>query len=168
MKKVGIFYGSSTGNTETAANQIQQELGADNAEIKEVKSANASDLESFSNIILGSSTWGIGDIQDDFDTFLNEIEKANLEGKKIAIFGLGDQDGYADSFVDAIGIIYETLENKGCEIVGKIPTDGYSYDASKAEVDSQFVGLALDEDNQDNLTNERIKSWVQQLKEQFN
>ncbi len=168
MKKVGIFYGSSTGNTETAANQIQQELGTDMADVKEVIDAGAGDLEVYANIILGASTWGIGDMQDDFDVFLTELENANLEGKKVAIFGLGDQDTYPDSFVDAIGIIYETIEGKGCEVIGKISKDGYSYDVSKAEINGELVGLPLDEENQGNLTNERIKNWIQQIKGQFN
>ena len=168
MEKVGIFYGSSTGNTETAANQIQQELGTDMADVKEVTDASANDLETYSNIIFGASTWGVGDMQDDFDVFLSEIENANLKGKKVAIFGLGDQDTYPDSFVDAIGIIYETLEGKGCEVIGQIAKESYSYDVSKAEINGELVGLPLDEENQGNLTNERIKNWVQQLKGQFN
>jgi flavodoxin I len=168
MEKVGIFFGSSTGNTETVAKQIQKELGEDIAQVKEVTDTSASDLEGFSNIIFGASTWGIGDMQDDFDVFLNEIENASLEGKKVAIFGCGDQDTYADSFVDAIGIIYETIANKGCKVVGKISKDGYNYDASKAEVNNELIGLPIDEENQDNLTNERIKKWVQQLKNELN
>lgn len=168
MQNIGIFHGSSTGNTEAAAKQIQQELGTGIAKTFDVANAKAGDIEQFSNLIFGSSTWGIGDMQDDFEDFLSEIASANLEGKKVAIFGYGDQDTYADSFVDAIGQIYEALENKGCEIVGKIPVDGYEYDESKAEVDGQFIGLPLDEENQSNLSDERIKKWVEQLKSQFN
>ncbi len=167
MENIGIFYGSSTGNTEAAAKQIQKEFGEDIATTFDVNNAKAIDIEQFSNLILGSSTWGIGDIQDDFDNFLSEISSANLKGKNIAIFGYGDQETYADSFVDAIGIIYEALENKGCKIVGKIPTEGYQYDSSKAEIDGKLIGLPLDDENQCNLTNERIKIWVQQLKECF-
>ena len=168
MKNVGIFYGSSTGTTESAAEQIQKEFGEDITHIYDVTDASSKDIEQYSNLIFGSSTWGIGDMQDDFDVFLSEIQKANLEGKKVAIFGLGDQDTYADSFVDAIGLIYEALEDKDCEVVGKIPTDGYKYDESKAEIDGQFVGLPLDEENQSNLSDERITKWVEQLKNQFN
>lgn len=168
MENVGIFYGSSTGTTESAAEQIQKEFGEDIIHIYDVIDASSKDIEQYSNLIFGSSTWGIGDMQDDFDVFLSEIQKANLEGKKVAIFGLGDQDTYADSFVDAIGLIYEVLEDKGCEVVGKIPTDGYEYDESKAEIDGQFVGLPLDEENQSNLSDERITKWVEQLKNQFN
>lgn len=168
MQNTGIFYGSSTGNTKAAAKQIQKELGTDSIKMFDVINAKASDLEQFSNLILGASTWGIGDLQDDFEEFMSELKSANLEGKKIAIFGYGDQDGYADSFVDAIGEIYETLESKGCEIVGKIPTDGYEYDESRAEVEGQFVGLPLDEENQSDLSDERIDKWIAQLKNELN
>lgn len=167
MQNIGIFYGSSTGNTELAAKLIQQEFGADNAQIFEVSTAKVADIEQFSILIFGSSTWGVGDVQDDFETFLPTLSSANLDGKKAAIFGLGDQDNFAGSFVDAIGEIYEILQNKGCHVIGKIPTDGYGYEASQAEVDGQFVGLPLDEDNQSDLTPQRIKKWTIQLKDQL-
>lgn len=167
MQKIGIFYGSSTGNTEDAAKQMQLALGKDFTQIFDVANAKASDIEQFDNIIFGSSTWGIGDLQDDFEEFMTEINSANLEGKKIAIFGFGDQETYADSFVDAIGQIYEAIINKGCEVVGKVSTDGYDYDDSRAEVDGQFVGLPLDAENQSDLTDDRIKNWVELLKKEF-
>lgn len=132
MKSVGIFYGSSTGNTEAAANQIQKELGENTVKIFDVTNAKAIDLEKFSNLILGSSTWGIGDLQDDFEDFMSELYSANLENKKVVIFGYGDQETYADSFVDAMGLLFEAIEKSGCEIVGKTSTDGYKYVESKA------------------------------------
>lgn len=167
MQNIGIFYGSSTGNTEAAAKQIQNELGRNTVKLFDVENAKATDIEQFSNLLFGSSTWGLGDLQDDFVDFLSEIASANLEGKKVAIFGYGDQDSYADSFVDAIGQIYDALEGKGCEIIGMVSTDGYEYDESKAEVNGQFVGLPLDEENQSDLTDKRIKSWIEELKNQF-
>ncbi len=168
MQNVGIFYGSDTGNTEDAAKLLQKEFGTDKAQIFDVAKAKANDMEPFSNLIFGSSTWGMGDMQEDFEEFISEIQSANLEGKKVAIFGCGDQEAYADSFVDAIGLIYEALNEKGCEVVGKVPTEGYEYDESQAEIDGQFVGLPLDEDNESNLTADRIKEWVEQLKKEFN
>lgn len=168
MQSTGIFYGSSTGNTETGAKQIQKKLGADITKIFDVANAKASDLEQFSNIILGSSTWGIGDLQDDFEDFITLLKIVNLKDKKVAIFGYGDQETYADSFVDAIGLIYEAIKDRGCVIAGKISTEGYNYDESKAEVEGFFVGLPLDEENQDNLSDERISKWVEQLKNEFN
>ncbi|PID93268.1 MAG: flavodoxin [Bacteroidetes bacterium] len=167
MKKVGIFYGSTTGNTQGVAEQIQAIFGEDNADIMEVSGAKSADLEGYENLILGCSTWGIGDMQDDFDDFLPELQGANLEGKKVALFGCGDQESYADSFVDAMGEIYATVKDKGCQLVGSVPTEGYEYDESRAVVDGNFVGLPIDEDNQSDLSSSRINQWVGDLKNNF-
>jgi flavodoxin I len=167
MQKVGIFYGSSTGNSEFAAKQIQKEFGATVATIYDVSEAKTSDVEQYSNLIFGCSTLEIGKLEYDFEDFMPQLKAANLEGKKIAIFGLGDQESYPDSFVDSIGIVYEALQDKGCHVVGKVSTDGYNYDESRGEVDGQFMGLPLDEENQGDMTDERIKNWVEQLKNEF-
>jgi len=167
MNKIGLFFGSDTGVVEEIAERIRKEFGKDNIEIFDVANADGSDMENFSNIIFGASTQGVGDMQSDFEEFLEEIKLTDLSGKTVAIFGLGDADGYADTFVDAIGIIYEALEVKDCKIVGSVPTDGYGYDESTAEKDGKFVGLPIDEDNQDELTEERVKKWVAQLKSKF-
>lgn len=168
MQKVGIFYGSSTGNSENAAQQIQKAFGTDLATIIDVSGAKAADVEQYSNIIFGCSTLEIGELEYDFDDFIPELKAANLKDKKVAIFGLGDQESYPDSFVDSIGLIYEVLKDKGCDVVGKTSTEGYNYDESRAEIDGQFMGLALDDDSQDDLTEERIKEWVEKLKKDFN
>ena len=168
MQQVGIFYGSTTGNTETSALKIQKEFGTDKAQLFDVSEVKASDMEQFTNLVFGASTWGIGDLQDDFEAFMSEITEANLTGKKVAIFGLGDQYSYSDSFVDAIAQIYEKLNDKGCELIGKTSTEGYEYDESQAEMDGQLIGLALDEENQSDLSDSRIIHWVEELKNQFN
>ncbi len=167
MQKIGIFYGSLTGNTELAAKQIQKEFGADVAKIFDVAKAKADDIEQFSNLIFASSTWDDGDMEEDFEDFLPEISSVNLKGKKVAIFGCGDQESYPDTFVDAIGKIYEAVKEKNCEIVGMVSTDGYEFEDSKAVVDGRFIGLPLDEENQSDLTDDRIKTWVNQLKKEF-
>lgn len=168
MQDIGVFYGSSTGNTEAVAKLIQKEFGEEKTFIFDVADAKAGDIEKFTNLIFGTSTWGIGDLQDDFEDFLSELSNANLDGKKIALFGLGDQFSYSDSFVDGLGEIYEFLEDKNCELVGKTTTEGYEYDETKAEKDGLLVGLVLDEDNQSELSSQRIKAWVEQLKNQLN
>ncbi len=166
MEKVGIFYGSSTGNTESVAQMIQEQFGAD-AEVFDIADADIDQVKGYTNIIFGCSTWGVGDLQDDFEEFIENFEGADLNGKAVAIFGCGDQESYADSFVDAIGEIYEALEGTGCDLVGKISTDGYEYDESRAEKDGKFVGLAIDEDNQSDETADRVSAWVEQLKNEF-
>jgi flavodoxin I len=164
MNNTAIFYGSSTGNTEGVAKQIAKLL---NADVFDVADNPVEELKNYENIILGTSTWGIGDLQDDWDSFLPELKDIDLSGKVCAIFGLGDGASYGDSFVDAIGTIYHAIEGKGCKIVGFVDTAGYDYEASTAEIDGKFVGLPLDEDNESNLANERIEKWVEQLKAEF-
>lgn len=166
MEKVGIFYGSSTGNTESVAQMIQEQFGAE-AEAFDIADVDMDQVMGYTNIIFGSSTWGIGDLQDDFEDFIDNLENADLNGKAIAIFGCGDQESYGDSFVDSIGQIYEALEGTGCELVGKVATEGYEYDESRAEKDGMFVGLAIDEDNQSDMTADRVEAWVKQLKNEF-
>jgi flavodoxin I len=164
MSNTAVFYGSSTGNTETAANIISEKLGAKTFDVSEGPSV---ELANFKNLIFGSSTWGIGDLQDDWDGFLSDVENADLSGKIVAIFGCGDANSYADSFVDAIGKIYSAVKDKGCKVVGFVDTDGYDYDFSEAEQDGKFVGLPLDEDNESNLTDQRIDAWVEKIKAEF-
>ncbi len=168
MEKVGIFFGSSTGNTESAAGMIQAALGNDNADLINVADASAEDITKYNNLIFGSSTWGVGDLQDDFEGFIETLKDVALNNKKVAIFGLGDQDMYCDSFVDAMGEIYETVEGKGCEVVGEVPNEGYDFMCSRALKGEVFIGLPLDEENQSNLSEERIKNWVKQISAKFN
>jgi flavodoxin I len=164
MKNTVVLYGSTTGNTEAVAKRIATEL---DAAIFDVVLQPVSEIPKYQNLVLGTSTLGIGDLQDDWDAFLPAFAKADLEGKNIALFGLGDADMYPDSFVDGMGIIYNAIKDKGCVIVGKTDTENYEFDDSKALVDGKFVGLPLDEDNQGDLTDERVKAWLEQLKTEF-
>ena len=167
MKIIGIFYGSSSGNTEGVAKQIQAEFEADNAQVFDVAKATKDDLEKFDNLIFGTSTWGFGELQDDFDGFMKQIEAANLSGKTVALFGCGDQESYSDTFVDGMGLVWQSLQGKGCNIVGQTSTEGYSYSNSQSDVEGKFVGLAIDENNQSDQTADRVKAWVEVLKNAF-
>jgi flavodoxin I len=162
MSKTGIFYGSTTGNTEAAAQKIGEILV--DANIQDIGSTSTEDLKEYDTLLLGTSTWGVGEIQDDWDAVLSELSGLDLSGKTIAIFGMGDQFSYEDSFADAMGILYEAVKDTGAKIVGAWPTVGYEYTASRAEQDGKFVGLVLDEDNQDEMTDDRIDKWVSGLK----
>ncbi len=164
MSNTAVFFGSSTGNTETVAKSIAEKLEAD---IFNVASCSADDLSKYQNLILGTSTWGFGDLQDDWDAFISEVEGIDMNGKVVALFGCGDGESYPDTFVDGIAKIYDVIKDKGCKIVGKVDVKGYDYDASEAEIDGEFVGLAIDEDNQNDLTDERIDAWVESVKSQL-
>ncbi len=168
MSKVGLFYGTQTGNTQTAAETIQQALGGDSVvTLHDIADAETDDFAAYDYIIVGCPTWNIGELQSDWEGFYDELDEVDFSGKKVAYFGAGDQIGYADNFQDAMGILEEKISELGGTTVGYWPTDGYEFDDSKAVRNGKFVGLALDEDNQSELTDERIQSWTNQLKQEF-
>lgn len=166
MKKIGLFYGSTTGRTRRVAEQIKKEFGAATIELFDIKEVNPQDILKFDNLIFGTSAWGVGDMQDDWEIFIDEVVDLDLSKNKIALFGLGDQVEYPGSFADGLGTLYCRIPEKN-NIVGFTTTEGYSYYFSSAEKDGKFVGLALDEDTQSKLTPGRIKKWVTQLKKEF-
>lgn len=165
MKKTAIFYGSSTGNTEATAKEMAEKL---NADIFDTSNDPIDKLSEYNNLIFGTSTWGDGDLQDDWDGFISAVENADLSEKTVAIFGFGDGGANPDTFVNGIGAIYNVVKEKGCKIVGFTSTEGYDYDSSEAEVDGKFIGLPLDDENQGNLTDERVDSWIKEIEQSFN
>ena len=165
MEKTAILVGSSTGNTESVAQQIADKLGG--IEVLSVADVQVSDIEAYKNLILGTSTWGVGDLQDDWDAFLPGFAKLNLDGKTIAFFGLGDAQGYYDSFVDGMGLIFEEIKDQAIKLVGQVDTEGYDFGDSRAVYDGKFIGLPLDEDNESNLTEQRIDDWLSQVKQEL-
>ncbi len=168
MKKIGLFYGSSSGNTKSVAESIAQGLGIDKSNVFDISKAAPEILLNYDVLVLGSSTWGVGDLQDDWEGFIGKFEKMNLSGKKVAVFGTGDSSTYSDTFCDAVGIIADAAEKTGATLIGQgVDTSSYSFDSSKAERDGAFCGLPLDEDNESSKTKERIGHWVEQLKMEF-
>jgi len=165
-KKIGIFYGSSTGQTEMVAEKLQQMLGVENADLINVDGATKKDLERYNYLIFGTPTWGVGEMQDDWEDFSEILEKTDLKGKKIALFGLGDQDTYPDSFADGLGMLYNKIKDK-TQVVGKWHKNGYVFHESEAFHGNSFVGLILDQENQAAKTNERLEKWVEILRKEF-
>lgn len=163
MSKIGIYYGSSTGTTKEIAEEIAKRLNVNSADVHDVYKASDA-FSIYDTIIFGSSTLGLGDLQDDWETFIDKVKGGNLEGKKVALFGCGDSSSYSDTFCDAIGKIYNSIKNKGCQVIGKVSTEGYTYDSSEALVDGQFVGLLIDNDNESNMTDRRLATWIEDLK----
>lgn len=166
MKKIGIFYSFNTKNTSKIAKQIAKAFDAEIAE-ENVEEMTEDTFLEYDNLILGVPTWFDGELPNYWDEFVPAIEDMDLSGKKIAIFGLGDQKGYPQNFVDAIGILAEILETQGAEIVGKTSVDGYDFESSKALRDGKFLGLALDLENQADKNDERIKNWINDLTKSF-
>ena len=166
MAKIGIYYGSTTGNTQEVAEEIAKKLGVEKADIKDVSNADA-DFSSYDVVLFGSSTLGFGDLQDDWESYIDKVKAADLDSKKVGIFGCGDSSSYSDTFCDAVGKIYDAVKVKNCPIIGKTSTEGYTYDSSEALVDGQFAGLLIDNDNEANLTDQRIALWTEELKKEI-
>lgn len=169
MKKIGIFYGSDTGNTEKIAKILQKYIGCNYADVYDISKSNKKIIESFNILMFGVPTWYYGEIQCDWENFIPILKNINLKQKKIALFGCGDQEDYSEYFCDAIGIIYNILKNKGAKIIGKWSTKGYKFDSSKALKNSNyFYGLTIDEDRQPEKSEQRIQQWINQMYDQLN
>ncbi len=164
MGNVAIIYGSTTGNTEKAAKMIAAELGDLVSQVLDIKDATTDDFNNADGLILGTSTWQEGDLQDDWESFYDDLDEVKWQGKTVAVFGMGDQQGYSEHYCGAMAKLYEKAKAGGATLVGAWPTDGYDFESSESVVDGKFVGLALDEDNQDDMTEERIKTWCGQIK----
>jgi hypothetical protein len=160
MSKTIVVYGSSTGTCESIAQTIASKLGA---EVIAVSDLTADQLAEADNILLGSSTWGAGELQDDWYDGIEIVKKADLSGKKVAVFGCGDSASYSDTFCGAMKELYDAAKEAGATLVGEVSTDGYEFDDSDAVVDGHFVGLALDDVNEDGKTEERIDAWIPTL-----
>ena len=166
MSKIGLFYGSNTGKTEDAAEMLKAAFDEHFPELVEVFNigeVETSTMQDFDRLIVGSPTWNIGELQDDWDDKFEELDDLDLTNKTVAMFGVGDQYGYPDNYVDAIGIIGRKLEQRGAKLIGFTSTEGYDFDSSLGVDNGQFLGLALDDDNQEELTEQRVNDWVKQL-----
>ncbi len=165
MSAITIIYGSTIGNTQSAADEIASALSMHNVTMLEVSSASKRDFEAAEALILGSSTWGLGDLQDDWEGAIDTLKSADIAGKKVALFGCGDADSYCDTFADAVGVLFEAVTEAGATVVGKTSTDGYSHTASRAEVDGEFVGLVLSDSDSDN--DSKISAWAEAIASQL-
>ena len=163
MSKVLVIYGSTTGNTESAAKTIAQQLSGHEVECMDVSNVSKADYESASVLILGTSTWGFGDLQDDWDSAIDTLKSAGLSGKKVALFGCGDSSSYPDTFVDGMSYLKEASVEAGASLIGQVSVDGYSHEDSKSVEDGMFVGLALDDDDSDSVNQSRIADWVKSI-----
>ncbi len=160
MKKTIVVYGSSTGTCESIAEKIGAKL---NAEVINVQDLSAEQIAANDNLILGTSTWGAGELQDDWYDGVNTLKGADLNGKTIALFGCGDAESYSDTFVGGMGELYDAVKDSGANIIGAVDTADYTFDDSAAVVDGKFVGLPLDDINEDDKTDSRIDAWVEAI-----
>lgn len=164
MAKYGIFYGSTTGNTEEVAHKIAKQLGVADADIKNVAKSAPSDVADYDVLVLGTSTWGSGELQDDWYDFSAGLSELDLHGKKIALFGCGDET-MSDTFCGAVGELYKRLKDTGAEFIGEFDTIGYTFSESEAvREDGEAVGLLIDQVNHADLTDGRVAKWCEEIK----
>ena len=166
MEKIGIFYGSNTGKTAAVAEEIEFNLRKDNYEVINVADG-IETMKDFKNLILSTPTYGVGEVQEDWANVMPQFEKIDFTGKRVAVAGLGNQFAFGESFVGGMRVLYDAVVKNGGEVIGFTSNEGYHYEESEAVIDNQFVGLAIDENNQDDETPERVMDWVAELKKKF-
>lgn len=166
MKKIGIFYGSTTGTTKDVAKKIGEQFGVKPEDIHDVASAAPSMVGDYDVIIIGASTWGDGDLQDDMATFLDGMQAMDLREKEVAIFGCGDES-MAQTFCNSVGEIYHRLHDAHPIFIAPFNNKGYDYSHSESDVKGMIVGLCIDEVNHPEETDARIKTWCDEIKEEI-
>lgn len=163
MSKIGIFYGSATGETKEVAHEIAKAMGVSETDIHNVAESAPSDVASYDVLLLGSSTWGSGDLEEDWYDFIDGLEALDLKNKIVALFGCGDET-MSDTFGGALGVIYDRLQKTGAWFIGSYPADVYHFHHSPAEKEGRIVGLLIDNVNHPELTVGRVDGWTTQLK----
>lgn len=164
--KIGMYVGSTTGNTQSAGEKIKAAFDAKQpglVEMFNVRTADFDTIKGFDVILLGCPTWNVGELQEDWLDRFPEFKNVSFEGKKVALFSVGDQVGYVKNFQDALGIVGNEVVAKGGELYGFWPTDDYNFEMSEGVVDKHFLGLALDDDNESHKTDARIARWCERL-----
>ena len=166
MKKTGIFYGSTTGTTEDIAGRIANRLGIPATDVHSAGELSEESIDAYECLLIGTSTWGDGELQDDWYDAASVLEKSDISDKIIALFGCGDSSCYSDTFCDAMGLLYEKIKGR-CTVKGQTSVEGYSFSSSKAVDGDSFVGLVIDEMNESDKTDARIDSWTSKLMEEL-
>lgn len=163
-----LFYGTQTGNTTGVAEQIQTALSDVVEKVIGIYTAKAEDFAGCDFLVLGGSTWGDGELTDDWVDFWPQLDKIDFTGVKVALFALGDQYGYGHNFVSAMGIMYDKLKSRGATIIAtNIPVDGFDFSHTESIIDGHFVGLVVDETNEPEKTPARIASWAEVVKSEL-
>ena len=175
MDKIGIFFGTDTGTTRLMAKKMAKALGDIAIKPLNVNRITVDELMKYDALILGTPTYGEGQVpgvstgvkNGSWEEFLPQFEGKDFSGKRIALYGLGNQDKYPDRFASSLHMLYETFNKLGAEIIGQWSTDGYEFDYSRSVVNDSFVGLVIDNNHQGMLTEERIKTWLSQVSPQL-
>ncbi|MEM9366176.1 MAG: flavodoxin [Planctomycetota bacterium] len=166
--KIAIFYGSDTGNTQRIAEMLQEQLAPHVSVCQDIADCSVQDFLEHDILLLGVSTWNIGEIQYSWEEILEELSECDFGDRRVGLFGLGDAAGYPDTFVDGLGILWEALGTERPTLIGKWPKEGYIFDDSRGMFDDDhFLGLVIDEDFEPEHTDDRVERWVNQLRDEL-
>jgi len=169
MEKIGLFWGSTTGNQEEVSELLQELMEAEGYEVDsyDIRSTEPSKMLEYSNLIIGCPTWNVGELQEDWEEVYLEYRKLDFSNITGAFFGAGDQVSYSFNYLDAVGLLAKPFMKNGGQLIGRWPTQGYEFDESEALDGDEFLGLGVDNDNEEELTEERITGWVEVIKDKF-
>lgn len=167
MNKTAIIYSFNTKKTGKVAERIKEAFNDDMVEMVNAEDISEALFMSFDQIIMGVPTWFDGELPNYWDEFVPALEDLDLSGKKVALYGLGDQKGYSENFLDGMGLMAKILEKSDANLVGFTSVEGYEFESSLAKRGDQFAGLAIDYENQGSMNKERIAAWVESLKKEF-
>jgi len=171
MAKIGIFYGSTSGVTEEIAEKIQAEIGEENCDLYSMEEDfdGIDDFLKYDYLLFGCSTWGAGEVQNDWrePLFDIEVEKPDFSGKTVALFGAADCTAHCKHFAGALGTLYDQFSAVGAKVVGAVSADGYKFEKSTSIRDGKFVGLPLDEVNESDKTDQRLADWLELISADF-
>lgn len=167
-----MMYWPEGGNVENVSGKITEKLTGYEVLAKPISRVTPQDLNDFDNWIIGGSTvgshvWMDADDSNRWHDYFKKLDSVNLRSKVIAFYGLGDQILYPHHFVDGLGVFQEEFSRRDARIVGQWPVDGYNFTDSEGVDDNRFFGLALDEDQQPELTEERIGNWLNLVLKEF-
>ncbi len=173
MNKIGIFFGTDTGTTRLIAKKLTKKLGGDLADKPlNINRTTLDDLMRYDALILGTPSYGEGQLPGQstgvqggsWEEFVPQLEDMDLTGKTVALYGLGNQEKYAERFADSLRILYDLFSKGGATRIGDWSTEGYAFERSKAVVDGRFVGLVVDNNSQGMLTESRLDAWLEAIK----
>lgn len=173
MSKVALFFGPVGGNVNRVTKELAGIIGENKVDMIPVIDAKANDVDKYEKIIFSASAigleqWDMKDVKDDWDRFFPELDKLTFENKTVAIVGLGDHIKYPSHFVTSIAALGEKLIERGADLKGTVSTDGYTYQETEAlNKEGKFYGLPIDEDNEEEMTTERLTNWVASIKTDF-
>lgn len=169
MSKIGIYFGTDTGTTRLIAKKMAKKLGDElTGKPLNVNRIGADELLQHEALILGTPTYGEGTVpgtstgvkDGSWEEFFSQLKELDLTGKRVALYGLGNQEKYPQRFADGLYQLYEVISQSGATLVGEWSTDGYTFEQSKAVVDGRFVGLVIDHNSQGLLSESRLQHWL--------